>query len=160
MPRQNRVTPFGDIVAVPARGTLMGNRGCLHDASGRIVRKTAGGDKSTQQANIKAAPNTSRPTKTSRTISMPGSRKQATILKVINALGGEAARRSREVKNPDGSISAEDWFLEPTSKKDWQYSLSSQQEQGFAGRAIPGLGVPHRSRGRRRECHPLRRTGV
>ncbi len=40
MPRQNRVTPFGDIVAVPARGTLMGNRGRLHDASGRIVRKT------------------------------------------------------------------------------------------------------------------------
>ena len=38
MPRQNRVTPFGDIVAVSARGTLMGNRGCLHDASGRIVR--------------------------------------------------------------------------------------------------------------------------
>ena len=36
MPRQNRVTPFGDIVAVPARGTLMGNRGCLHDASGRV----------------------------------------------------------------------------------------------------------------------------
>ena len=38
MPRQNRVTPFGDIVSVPARGTLMGNRGCLHDASGRITR--------------------------------------------------------------------------------------------------------------------------
>lgn len=38
MPRQNRVTPFGEIVASPDRGTLMGNRGCLHDASGRIVR--------------------------------------------------------------------------------------------------------------------------
>ena len=38
MPRQNRVTPFGDIVASPARGTLMGNRGCLHDAAGRITR--------------------------------------------------------------------------------------------------------------------------
>lgn len=38
MPRQNRVTPFGDLVAVPARGTLMGNRGCLHDAEGRIRR--------------------------------------------------------------------------------------------------------------------------
>ena len=38
MPRQNRVTPFGDIVASSARGTLMGNRGCLHDASGRITR--------------------------------------------------------------------------------------------------------------------------
>lgn len=38
MPKQNRVTPFGDIVTVPARGTLMGNRGCLHDAQGRIRR--------------------------------------------------------------------------------------------------------------------------
>jgi hypothetical protein len=38
MPRQNRVTPFGDIVAVPERGTLMGNRGCLHDDAGRIRR--------------------------------------------------------------------------------------------------------------------------
>jgi hypothetical protein len=27
MPLQNRVTPFGEIVAVPKRGTLMGNRG-------------------------------------------------------------------------------------------------------------------------------------
>src|ERR1700676_704068 len=27
MPLQNRVTPFGELVAVPARGTLFGNRG-------------------------------------------------------------------------------------------------------------------------------------
>ena len=38
MTRQNRVTPFGDIVATPDRGTLMGNRGLLHDAGGRIRR--------------------------------------------------------------------------------------------------------------------------
>jgi hypothetical protein len=38
MPRQNRVTPAGDIVAVPQRGTLMGNRGVLHDEDGSIVR--------------------------------------------------------------------------------------------------------------------------
>ncbi|PYO03810.1 MAG: hypothetical protein DMD91_00060 [Candidatus Rokuibacteriota bacterium] len=39
MPRQNRVTPFGDLIAIPERGTLMGNRGgCLHDATQRIVR--------------------------------------------------------------------------------------------------------------------------
>ena len=38
MPRQNRITPFGTIVATPARGTLMGNRGCLHDAAGQIRR--------------------------------------------------------------------------------------------------------------------------
>ena len=38
MPLQNRVTPFGEIVSVPARGTLFGNRGNLHDASGRIRR--------------------------------------------------------------------------------------------------------------------------
>lgn len=39
MPRQNRVDPFGRLIAVPARGTLLGNRGCLHDAGGRIVRR-------------------------------------------------------------------------------------------------------------------------
>lgn len=38
MPRPNRVTPFGQIVAVPERGTMMGNRGILHDAEGRIRR--------------------------------------------------------------------------------------------------------------------------
>jgi hypothetical protein len=42
LPRQNRVTPFGELIATPARGTLMGNRGCLHDASGRIVRHHVG----------------------------------------------------------------------------------------------------------------------
>jgi hypothetical protein len=39
MPRQNRVDPFGNLVAVEARGTLMGNRGCLHDETGEIVRR-------------------------------------------------------------------------------------------------------------------------
>ncbi|MBP3954027.1 hypothetical protein J8F10_01775 [Gemmata sp. G18] len=38
MPRQNRVAPTGEIVAVPERGTLMGNRGCLHSVDGRILR--------------------------------------------------------------------------------------------------------------------------
>jgi hypothetical protein len=38
MPRQNRITPFGDIIATPDRGTFMGNRGVLHDAEGRIRR--------------------------------------------------------------------------------------------------------------------------
>jgi hypothetical protein len=36
MPLQNRVTPFSELVADPARGLLYGNRGCMHDASGRI----------------------------------------------------------------------------------------------------------------------------
>src|SRR6186997_1389062 len=30
MPLQNRVRPDGEVVAVAAHGTLMGNRGCLH----------------------------------------------------------------------------------------------------------------------------------
>jgi len=38
MPRQNRVSPLGELVADPARGLVYGNRGCLHDDSGRIVR--------------------------------------------------------------------------------------------------------------------------
>ena len=37
-PLQNRVTPTGEIVAVPARGTLMGNRGRLHDDRRWLVR--------------------------------------------------------------------------------------------------------------------------
>ncbi len=36
MPRPNRVDPFGSLIITPARGTLMGNRGRLHDAEGRI----------------------------------------------------------------------------------------------------------------------------
>ena len=42
MPRQNRVTPLGELVADPARGLVYGNRGCLHDAQGRIVRNYSG----------------------------------------------------------------------------------------------------------------------
>jgi len=37
-PLRNRVTPRGEIIAVAARGTLMGNRGILHNARGEIVR--------------------------------------------------------------------------------------------------------------------------
>jgi hypothetical protein len=42
VPLQNRVTPLGVLVADPARGLLYGNRGCLHDAAGRIRRRYAG----------------------------------------------------------------------------------------------------------------------
>lgn len=38
MPLQNRVTPFGEIIATPARGTLMGNRGNLHNAERTLGR--------------------------------------------------------------------------------------------------------------------------
>ena len=38
MPHQNRVTPFGDIIATPERGTMYGNRGCLVNAEGKIAR--------------------------------------------------------------------------------------------------------------------------
>jgi len=41
MPHQNRVDPFGNLHVSPARGTLMGNRGCLHDDAGQIRRAFA-----------------------------------------------------------------------------------------------------------------------
>ena len=42
MPFQNRVNPFGMIVTDPARGTRMGNRGCLHDAGEHPLRQYQG----------------------------------------------------------------------------------------------------------------------
>jgi hypothetical protein len=39
VPLQNRVTPLGDLIATEARGLVYGNRGCLHDADGRIRRR-------------------------------------------------------------------------------------------------------------------------
>ncbi len=38
MPLQNRVTPFGDLIAIEARGTMFGNRGVLHNHQREIVR--------------------------------------------------------------------------------------------------------------------------
>lgn len=38
MPLQNRVTPYGDLIAVDARGTMYGNRGVLHNQQREIVR--------------------------------------------------------------------------------------------------------------------------
>lgn len=40
MPKQNRMTPKGELVADPSRGTFMGNRGILHDAEGQIGHRT------------------------------------------------------------------------------------------------------------------------
>ena len=42
MPRQNRVTPLGDLIAVPERGLMFGNRGVLHNPQQRIVRYSQG----------------------------------------------------------------------------------------------------------------------
>jgi len=39
MPLQNRVTPFGEIVAVSNRGLFTGNRGILHDPVTRELRR-------------------------------------------------------------------------------------------------------------------------
>jgi hypothetical protein len=41
LPRRNRVTPLGELVATPARGLVYGNRGCLHDEHGEIRRRYA-----------------------------------------------------------------------------------------------------------------------
>ena len=37
MPLQNRVTPFGEIVAIPQRGMFTGNRGIIHDPAIRTL---------------------------------------------------------------------------------------------------------------------------
>jgi hypothetical protein len=42
MPRQNRVTPYGELIAVPDLGLFWGNRGVLHDPQGRLVRYSRG----------------------------------------------------------------------------------------------------------------------
>src|SRR5258708_32938294 len=39
MALQNRVTPFGDIVAIPQRGMYTGNRGIIHDPATRTLLK-------------------------------------------------------------------------------------------------------------------------
>src|SRR5271163_53197 len=36
---QNRVTPFGEIVAIPQRGLFTGNRGIIHDPATRTLLK-------------------------------------------------------------------------------------------------------------------------
>jgi hypothetical protein len=41
-PRQNRVDPCANLIAIPDRGGLTGNRGSLHDAEGRIRRTHRG----------------------------------------------------------------------------------------------------------------------
>ena len=42
MPRRNRVDPFGDLHSVTARGMFTGNRGCLVDHQGHLVRHHQG----------------------------------------------------------------------------------------------------------------------
>jgi hypothetical protein len=37
MPLQNRVTPFGDIVAIAQRGMFTGNRGIIHDVASKTL---------------------------------------------------------------------------------------------------------------------------
>ena len=41
MPLRNRVLPNAEIVSMPMRGLLMGNRGCLHDDQKRVLKPWA-----------------------------------------------------------------------------------------------------------------------
>ena len=36
-PLQNRVTPFGDVVAIAQRGLFIGNRGIIHDPATKTL---------------------------------------------------------------------------------------------------------------------------
>lgn len=41
-PLQNRVTPFGEIIASPERGRFMGNRGgCFHDDRWQLTHRAS-----------------------------------------------------------------------------------------------------------------------
>jgi len=42
MPRRSRVTPYGELVAVPDRGMFWGNRGVLVDRHGQLARYSRG----------------------------------------------------------------------------------------------------------------------
>jgi hypothetical protein len=42
MPRRNRITPFSTLIVTSSRGTLTGNRGCLHDDHKQIRRQFQG----------------------------------------------------------------------------------------------------------------------
>ncbi len=42
MPRRNRVTPYGELIAVADRGMFWGNRGVLVDEEGRLARYSRG----------------------------------------------------------------------------------------------------------------------
>src|SRR5215469_6053017 len=37
LPLQNRVTPFGAVVAIPQRGLFTGNRGIIHDPATKML---------------------------------------------------------------------------------------------------------------------------
>ncbi|MBL0161747.1 MAG: hypothetical protein IPP47_32505 [Bryobacterales bacterium] len=39
MPLRNRVDPYGELIAVPDRGTMTGNRGTLHNERGEMTRE-------------------------------------------------------------------------------------------------------------------------
>jgi len=42
MPRHNRVTPYGELIAVPDRGMFWGNRGVLVDGTSQLARYSRG----------------------------------------------------------------------------------------------------------------------
>jgi hypothetical protein len=41
MPLQNRIAPFGAIVALAGRGLMMGNRGILHNVYGVVLPRSS-----------------------------------------------------------------------------------------------------------------------
>ena len=54
MPLQNRVTPFGEIIATEARGTLLGNRGLITMLNGGSCVRFACSVGSTAASSSKA----------------------------------------------------------------------------------------------------------
>ena len=113
MSRQNRVDPEGNLVAAGARGTLMGNRGCLHDDAGRIVRQSARDAWVTCLLSFKDR---------QRQIMQPGHYTELFFLDEATALAAghrpcSECRRHRYVEYPDAWAQAFELTKRPTAKE-------------------------------------------
>ena len=55
-PLQNRVTPFGDVVAIAQRGLFIGNRGIIHDPATKTLLAICAGYRPALHPDLEASP--------------------------------------------------------------------------------------------------------
>src|SRR5262249_4362189 len=121
MPRQNRVTPYGELIAVPDRGMFWGNRGALLNREGQLARYSRGQAWAICVLSFKGR---------RRQQWMPG---RLTELYFIDEATGLAAGH-----RPCGECRYQDY---QAFKRAWAQGGGSPDD-GAPGAGLPGAGLP------------------
>jgi hypothetical protein len=127
MPRQNRVTPYGALIAVPDRGMFWGSRGALHDARLHADRLAGPGARRTYQAPLARLPD--------------GTMVELEDAPFLVHGAGLATHRDRGAPDPVDGVGPAQGPSQPGTSRRKAWSGAMARRSASSADRVPGIGT-------------------